>query len=194
LTVESSKGCTDILYKEIEIEKPSAKFAFSPITDSSYKFTAEASNITSWHWSFGDGKTSTDSTPLHTYKKEGQYLVNLVAETKGGCRDSTQQLLTVDFSGIQEIKLAGGEIRVSPNPFREKLMITYELASSGNVKLDVLDLAGRVVYKLVPGERQSAGAKEYSVSSSDLNSTGGFYIIRLAIDNRVYYRKAVMAR
>ena len=33
-------------------------------------------NITSWHcWDFGDGETSTEQNPLHTYKAGGQHYV-----------------------------------------------------------------------------------------------------------------------
>lgn len=35
-------------------------------------------NITSWHWDFGDGTTSTEQNPIHTYQKDGvHYTVTL---------------------------------------------------------------------------------------------------------------------
>lgn len=35
-------------------------------------------NITSWHWDFGDGTTSTEQSPIHTYRKDGvHYTVTL---------------------------------------------------------------------------------------------------------------------
>lgn len=35
-------------------------------------------NITSWHWDFGDGTTSTEQNPIHTYRKDGvHYTVTL---------------------------------------------------------------------------------------------------------------------
>ena len=33
--------------------------------------------ITSWHWNFGDGETSTKQNPIHAYKKPGHYVVVL---------------------------------------------------------------------------------------------------------------------
>ncbi len=44
--------------------------------------------ITSYKWSFGDGATSTDSIPVHTYAKVGTYTVTLSIATNKGCRDS----------------------------------------------------------------------------------------------------------
>jgi len=41
--------------------------------------------ITSWKWDFGDGETSTEQNPLHTYKQGGsQYVVTLWVEGPAG--------------------------------------------------------------------------------------------------------------
>lgn len=40
--------------------------------------------ITSWKWDFGDGTTSTEQYPLHTYQKAGQYVVVLYVEGPAG--------------------------------------------------------------------------------------------------------------
>ena len=40
--------------------------------------------ITSWKWDFGDGQTSTEQHPVHTYAKNGQYVVVLNIEGAEG--------------------------------------------------------------------------------------------------------------
>jgi len=40
--------------------------------------------ITSWKWDFGDGKTSNEQHPLHTYEKAGLYIVALYIEGPDG--------------------------------------------------------------------------------------------------------------
>jgi hypothetical protein len=40
--------------------------------------------ITSWKWEFGDGTTSTEQHPFHTYKEDGQYIVTLYVEGPEG--------------------------------------------------------------------------------------------------------------
>ena len=40
--------------------------------------------ITSWKWDFGDGQTSTEQHPVHTYAKNGQYVVVLNIEGSEG--------------------------------------------------------------------------------------------------------------
>jgi subtilisin family serine protease len=49
---------------------------------------------TAWVWSFGDGGTSTDENPTHTYAAEGTYLVTLVAVNDRGS-DTYQEAVTV---------------------------------------------------------------------------------------------------
>ena len=48
-------------------------------------FTDETQGeVTRWHWDFGDGETSTDRHPTHTYQKPGEYIVILTAEGPRG--------------------------------------------------------------------------------------------------------------
>jgi hypothetical protein len=41
-------------------------------------------NINSWKWDFGDGETSADQHPLHSYEKAGEYVVTLYIEGAAG--------------------------------------------------------------------------------------------------------------
>ena len=48
-------------------------------------FTDESvGKITSWKWDFGDGTTSTEQHPLHTYQKPDHYIVTLWVEGPAG--------------------------------------------------------------------------------------------------------------
>jgi len=40
--------------------------------------------ITTWHWDFGDGATSTEQNPIHQYQKAGEYVVVLNIEGPAG--------------------------------------------------------------------------------------------------------------
>lgn len=78
---------------------PSSVCLHSPIhfKDSSYSYrTLDNSKvpITSWTWRFGDGTSSNQQHPTHTYKKPGKFKVTLVVENINGCKDSlTKQVL-----------------------------------------------------------------------------------------------------
>ena len=47
-------------------------------------------NVTSWNWDFGDGNSSTEQNPVHTYTKAGEYTVSLVAGNVAGSNTVTQ--------------------------------------------------------------------------------------------------------
>lgn len=60
--------------------------------------TSTGSNLTGWNWSFGDGNTSTEVSPVHTYAADGTYEVCL--SVQNGCGQSTTCLsVTVNFDG-----------------------------------------------------------------------------------------------
>lgn len=57
---------------------------------------ASTSDVTSWAWDFGDGSTSTDQNPTHTFLADGAYTVTLTVTSARGTV-STSKILT--FTG-----------------------------------------------------------------------------------------------
>ncbi|MDQ3100442.1 MAG: PKD domain-containing protein, partial [Bacteroidota bacterium] len=76
---------------------PEAAFSNAPIACAGVPFTFNNMSIgaTSALWEFGDGGTSTDLSPTHTYVGEGAYDVMLIASTGAGCVDTTYGSVTV---------------------------------------------------------------------------------------------------
>jgi subtilisin family serine protease len=60
--------------------------AVSGVTPLKVSFTNASSNATSYAWSFGDGTSSTDSSPSHTFTAAGSYNVTLVASNGSSSR------------------------------------------------------------------------------------------------------------
>jgi PKD repeat protein len=44
--------------------------------------------VVSWAWNFGDGTTSNEQNPVHTYAQEGVYVVSLSITTLDGCEST----------------------------------------------------------------------------------------------------------
>nr|WP_303716384.1 PKD domain-containing protein [Methanoculleus marisnigri] len=67
---------------------PTAGFGAAPLSGTApIKVTfndTSAGEPSAWLWSFGDGGTSTDRHPSHTYTTAGNYTVNLTAENAAG--------------------------------------------------------------------------------------------------------------
>jgi gliding motility-associated-like protein len=64
----------------------------TPFTDLS---TSTFNDVNSWNWNFGNGQTSTQQNPQHTYAGYGVYNVLLIATTAKGCIDTISKQVTV---------------------------------------------------------------------------------------------------
>jgi len=79
---------------------PLADFAATPTSGNlplNVQFTdLSQGQVTRWFWNFGDGQTSTDQNPAHTYWAAGTYTVTLTASNAYGSSDATKsQFITV---------------------------------------------------------------------------------------------------
>lgn len=85
-----------------ETVRPVADFEAELVPDSggqTYRFHDRSSHaggqIVSWAWTFGDGTTSTEASPEHTYQQFGPFTVRLVVTDAAGLKDAAFQLVTV---------------------------------------------------------------------------------------------------
>jgi len=101
LTVMDDAGETGTVSKQVSVHlpfHPIADFSYSIIggnitlTDKSYDTDGE---IVAWHWDFGDGKTSYEQNPSHTYKKSGTYTVTLTVTDNSGYTGAKSVEVTV---------------------------------------------------------------------------------------------------
>lgn len=67
---------------------------------------------------------------------------------------------------------------VQPNPVKERMTIVYTLASAQAVRVQIIDMMGRLVWSQSLGS-QSSGNKEISITTADKGLTSGNYIVVL---------------
>jgi PKD repeat protein len=80
-------------------EPPVANASFPSLSCSGTVAFADASTFfpTSWSWDFGDGNTSTEQNPVHTYAEPGTYDIQLEVCNDNGCDTfSATQAITFD--------------------------------------------------------------------------------------------------
>lgn len=58
--------------------------------------TINSGSITGWLWDFGDGNTSAQQNPTHTYATSGMYTVTLTTTSNGGCTSTDSVNITVN--------------------------------------------------------------------------------------------------
>lgn len=88
----SGKGGTDATADSTEVYiLPNSFFDLAPryvfVNDEPVQFFNQAENADIIEWDFGDGNTSVEQNPTHTYKTAGTYDVTLKVWTVNGCFD-----------------------------------------------------------------------------------------------------------
>jgi len=59
-------------------------------------FTNSSTNASSYYWEFGDGLTSREQNPKHTFTTEGTYNVELTAEGEGGNNSISKNVVVLE--------------------------------------------------------------------------------------------------
>ncbi|MBU2502139.1 right-handed parallel beta-helix repeat-containing protein [bacterium] len=83
-----------------------------------------------------------------------------------------------------------------PNPFNPATVIRYDLPGDGRVRIEVFDMAGRLV-DVILDEVQSAGDREVTWRGRDdrgRSAASGLYFVRLRFGGETQVRKIMLAR
>jgi PKD repeat protein len=109
-----------------------ADFTGSPISGEApltVAFTdASSGSPVSWSWDFGDGSTSTDQNPVHSYASPGTYDVRLTVSD--GTNTSTRT--RSDYVTVGETSPISADFTASPLSGAAPLQVTFDDASSGS--------------------------------------------------------------
>lgn len=102
IVVTSVHGCVDSVRVTDMItvyRKPEAEFRPYPsspnLADNTVLFFNESSNTYLSEWTFGDGGSSVETYPTHTYEDTGSYVITLYITTEHGCKDTATDVIYV---------------------------------------------------------------------------------------------------
>jgi len=112
LSIVTADSCTSTITQHICIgngggwEGPECQAMFYFIQDSSdlatfYFQDYSLGTITSWLWNFGDGNTSTEQNPTHTYAEPGIYIVTLTVNG-ANCENTMYMIVATDDNILYE--------------------------------------------------------------------------------------------
>lgn len=150
-------------------------------------------------WDFGDGTSSTEAFPTHTYPGAGPYELCLTITDDAGCTSTHCETIEVDQDGflgmapshdvrsqltinvVQELPTGIAEhteleaANLWPNPVQDRFTMQVNSSRSGTVELSILDLNGREVY--AGSVALHAGSNRMDLNVDQLES--GLYLMRL---------------
>lgn len=107
-----SNSAQKVNYITVLLQLPSANFS-SNITSGNVPLTIQFCDTStglpaSWDWNFGDGSTSTEQNPSHTYLSAGTYNVNLTVINSDGTASKTATITVLEETGSEGSDSGGG--------------------------------------------------------------------------------------
>ncbi len=150
--------------------------------------------VTDWAWDFGDGTTSTEEEPSHTYEEAGTYLVSLMITTASGCSSTFDLEIEVSGEGFGGNIAASLAKAFSTNTQEEALLQTAELyptivqdqltlklhfVKSTDFEIQIQSINGYAIYR--QNYTAVQGDNALSLSVSDLPK--GVYLARVKTAN-----------
>lgn len=186
LTVTSICGSTNTCMEvAASCASPQAAFSVSSNGLSQIFIDASTNNPTEWFWDFGDGTTSTDQTPIHTYEEASNYTVCLIASSICGA-DTICQILNI-VTATNEQALAKIELQLSPNPTRDYLQLQLKYAPEGEARLHLWSVTGQ----RIESHNWTLIGEENSKKLSLELLPAGLYLLQLETEYGVLTRRFV---
>ncbi len=148
---------------------------------SPYVFNTDVYNIgvKFWNWDFGDGNTSTDENPNHTYSVPGLFTIVLVASNCGDYPDTISINHAVHISASINGINSQSNIAVYPNPFSANIYIDVNEL----VNLKILTATGKFILEM----------KQFNGGEIDFSGfRKGVYFCHLTNEKGLKYSKKVM--
>lgn len=180
LTINGSLTETKENYIEV-FTNPVADFEFSGM-DFTVDFINNSTNADSYIWDFGDGNTSTEENPTHTYLTGGSYMVALQA-FNSICMDDNTYEVQLPLVGLNVLPQSNA-VELFPNP--NNGFFTVELNEQRKVNdVSILDMTGRKT------------AFQYSINKSIISfdleeNNSGIYFLQIITNKNIYSKKFVV--
>jgi PKD repeat protein len=121
---------------------PTASFTYSG-SNNTVVFENTSQNADTYLWEFGDGETSTEENPTHTFAVAGSYNVSLTSSNVT-CSNSTSQEIMVPLTGFSQSWISQSIFRVYPNPSNGLLYLSFQQVIPGWIK--VYDSFGNMIF------------------------------------------------
>ncbi len=165
--------------------KPKADFDYA-VNAEDVKFTLTGSGQASQLWNFGDGSTSTDLNPEHTYTASGQYTVMLI--TSNGCGSDTITRVLGITVAVSDIQAQYG-IKIYPNPAKDFIQVQIDRPLMTECTLQLMSSTGHII------REQKVLTEQKQIIFLDVTDVAdGMYILNVKTDKVVIPNKIFILR
>ncbi|MGH1339333.1 MAG: T9SS-dependent M36 family metallopeptidase [Aureispira sp.] len=138
-------------------------------TNNTYYFVDQSSDARSWFWDFGDGNTSTQQNPVHTYANGNPRTITLTINN-GSCSSSQNTTVII---GVHEPNFTPPTISIYPNPTNNWVAVDLSRATKEDLTLQIYTITGQVLQTAT----LKAGTAAFTLDVEDLPS--GIYNVHI---------------
>ena len=170
-----------------------------------YLYMSSNNNNLNYSWDFGDGTSSTQQYPTHTYNGSGPYMVCLTVSDGNGCTNTycdslyagrasggiTLTVVNPTTAGVYDGGIIISSLLNYPNPFNNSTTIAYSIKQDASVELKVLDLLGNKVAVIESGNKASG---TYQTEWNASNIAAGIYMLQLKVGNQISTKKLMITK
>ncbi len=125
---------------------PQADFSFQ-VNDFTVAFLTDTTNADErqYFWNFGDGNTSTEAAPRHTYARSGLYEVTLSVADLCGAAASTASVI-LEATSVLDNRLVT-EIRIAPNPNGGQFQLSLTGTPQPELVIEWTNVLGQILQR-----------------------------------------------
>jgi len=178
-------GCTATDAVEVAMEySPVASFTYTA-TGLDVTFTNTSTGGASYSWSFGDGETSSEDNPDHSYASPGLYNVTLTVSN--GCGNDVYTTQISVATSIED--LLAGSTEIYPNPTAGLTIVQVDFDAVYEVQMEIVNQLGQVVWSNIPGGIQT---ETFEVDLSDY--ADGIYTLKVQAGDHRFSKPIILTK
>lgn len=98
-----------------------------------------------WMWEFGDGNSSDEINPKHSYTNKGAYQICLTVSNEYGSHTSCDSLQLGKYTSTQSVSKS--LTTVFPNPCKDYILVRIEKRYSNSIFVEVGNIYGQTIKK-----------------------------------------------
>jgi len=144
---------------------PNAQFSTALSAGTTVQFQNSSINAGNYQWYFGDGDSSSQFQPSHTYLQNGTYSVTLIASDCNNTDTLTMSILVGTNAVVANETIA---VTIYPNPTTNELMLTG--LGLQNSRISIVDVMGKK-----HNCSMATSVNKISIYTSTLKA-GGYYL------------------